>query len=208
MQRQVRGRSIGDTNTMPQAEVEHGSAHNCGAGNIFLVSRQENAAGRRPCPILGEDQLLGLEGVPNVLGIDGRATVKHLIQTAIPLLDFMRWRLVGFRQGTQAVEQTSRTAGRAANAEKIEQRARRFPVEQPMDERLHVDQGFRLGCPAHQVRWELDHVARVGQAGFGPQLQQPIRQQRLRRDRSCRSRGRYLRQTSASGARPIGIALI
>jgi len=207
LQRQVRGGAVGDADTVPQAEVEHGGAHDRRARNILFVPGQKDAAGRRPRPVLGEDQLLCLEGVLDVLRVSGGAPVEHLIQAAIPFLDLMRRGLVGFRQGAQAVEQASGTARRAADTEKIEQRARRFPIEQAMHERLDVDQCLRLRCPAHQVGRKLDHVADVRKAGLGPQLQQPVRQQRLRTDRSRRSGGRHLQQASARRPRPVGVAL-
>ena len=49
-----------------------------------------------------------------------------------------------------------------------------------MHEGLDLDQRLRLGGTAQQVRRNLDHVARVREARLGTQLQQPIRQQRLR----------------------------
>lgn len=134
---------------MPQAEIEDGSAHDRRAGNIFLVARQEDSARRRPCPVLGKDQFLGLEGVPDVLRISGRTAVEHLVEAAIPFLDLMRRRPVRFRQGAQPVKQAARSAGRFADTKKVKQRPRRFPIEQAMHEGLDVNQGFGFGRPTH-----------------------------------------------------------
>jgi hypothetical protein len=44
LQRQIRGRAICDTDTMPQAEIEHRRTHDGGAGNILLVPGEKDAA--------------------------------------------------------------------------------------------------------------------------------------------------------------------
>ena len=119
LKRQVCGGPFGDANTPPQTEIEHGGPDNRRAGNVLLVPGQEDAAGCHPRPILGKDQLLGLEGVPDVLSVGGRATVEHLVEAAIPFLDLMRWGLIRLRQSAQPIEQASRPARRAADTQQI-----------------------------------------------------------------------------------------
>ena len=147
-QRQISGRPFGDADPAPQAEIEHRGPDDRSARNILLVPSQEHAARRHPCAVLREDQLIGLEGIPNALRVRRGATVEHLVETAIPFLDLMGRSTVRFRKGTEPVQQASRPARCAANAEQVEQRARRFPVEQAMHERLDIHQRFRLRRPA------------------------------------------------------------